>query len=68
MSAKHHCIICGTLIYSGLYCSTCNAEVTRSRTLDEESLEEWISRKRDERLRVSRHGSEGGEIPLEDFA
>ncbi len=44
MAAKHHCIICGTLIYGGMYCSSCSREIARTRTLDDETLEDWISR------------------------
>lgn len=44
MAAKHHCIICGTLIYGGMYCSSCSREIMRARTMDEETLEDWISR------------------------
>ncbi len=44
MAAKHHCIICGTLIYGGMYCSSCSREIVRTRTLDDETLEDWISR------------------------
>lgn len=44
MAVKHHCIICGTLIYSGMYCSSCSREIVRTRTLDEETLEDWITR------------------------
>ena len=43
MAVKHHCIICGTLIYSGMYCSGCSREIMRTRTLDDESLEDWIT-------------------------
>ncbi len=46
MSVKHHCIICGDLIYSGMYCSSCSREIGRARTLDEEALEEWVDRTR----------------------
>ena len=46
MGAKHHCLICGDLIYGGMYCSTCSHEIGRSRTMDDESMEEWIDRVR----------------------
>ena len=46
MAVKHHCIICSFLIYSGMYCSTCSAEIARARTSDEETLEEWLLRSR----------------------
>ncbi len=46
MGAKHHCIICGSLIFDSLYCADCQEEVSRARTMDEESLDEWLSRNR----------------------
>ena len=46
MEAKHHCIICGSLIFNGLYCADCQEEVARARTMDEESLDEWLWRNR----------------------
>ena len=46
MGAKHHCLICGDLIYGGMYCSTCFREIGRSRTMDDETMEEWIDRVR----------------------
>ncbi len=46
MAVKHHCIICSYLIYSGMYCSTCSAEIARARTSDDETLEEWLLRSR----------------------
>lgn len=46
MAVKHHCIICGNLIYSGMYCSTCSREIIRTRTMDDETLEDWITRVR----------------------
>ncbi len=52
MAAKHHCIICGTLIFGGMYCSSCSREIMRSRTLDEETLEDWISRIRFSTVRL----------------
>ena len=52
MAAKHHCIICGTLIFDGMYCSSCSREIMRSRTLDEETLEDWISRIRFSTVRL----------------
>ncbi len=50
MTAKHHCLICTSLIFSGMYCSSCYREILRSRTLDDESFEEWLSRKREFRI------------------
>lgn len=50
MTAKHHCIICTSLIYSGMYCSGCSREILRSRTIDDESFDDWLSRKREFRV------------------
>ncbi|CAC11161.1 hypothetical protein [Thermoplasma acidophilum] len=47
MSQKIHCIICGSIIYSGLYCSDCLSEIQRSRTIDDESFEDWLARTRE---------------------
>ncbi|PYB69197.1 nucleotide-binding protein [Thermoplasma sp. Kam2015] len=47
MSQKLHCIICGSTIYSGLYCSDCLSEIQRARTMDDESFEDWLSRTRE---------------------
>lgn len=49
MSVKHHCLICGSLIFSGMYCSDCSREIMRVRTMDDESFEEWLSRNREAR-------------------
>ncbi|MGC8609668.1 MAG: nucleotide-binding protein [Thermoplasmata archaeon] len=46
MQTKLHCIICGTLIHNGLYCSECQNEISRSRSIDDEPLEEWLSNMR----------------------
>ena len=58
MAAKHHCLICGILIYSGLYCSGCTREIIRARTYDDESFEEWLARNREFRLRAEELYSE----------
>lgn len=66
MQAKLHCIICGNLIYNGLYCSECQNEISRSRSVDDESLEEWLSN-----MRVGRtipFGEEEKNFKLEQFA
>ncbi len=64
MTPKHHCIICSTLIYSGIYCASCYFEMTRSRYIDEESFEDWVVRNKNPR-------SPGLEVttvqPLESF-
>lgn len=65
MAVKHHCIICGTLIFSGMYCSGCSREINRTRTMDEESFEDWITRIR---FSVSRfRASLTSGTPLEEF-
>ncbi len=46
MQTKLHCIICGALIHNGLYCSECQNEINRSRSIDDEPLEEWLSNMR----------------------
>ncbi len=66
MSAKHHCIICTSLIFSGMYCSGCYMEILRSRTLDDESFEDWLSRRREFRISY-RKISMSGNRHLEDF-
>ena len=43
MPQNRHCLICSTLIFSGLYCSSCNAEIRRFRTSDDMTFEEWLS-------------------------
>lgn len=65
MAVKHHCIICGNLIFSGMYCSGCSREITRSRTLDDEPFEDWISRIRFTVIRFAT--SSGGAAPLESY-
>ncbi|WP_010916316.1 nucleotide-binding protein [Thermoplasma volcanium] len=64
MQQKLHCLICGTPIYSGLYCSDCESEMERSRTSDEESFDEWISKTR-EKNRISSPPEDT--IPLDQF-
>ncbi|KAA8922028.1 MAG: nucleotide-binding protein [Thermoplasma sp.] len=64
MSQKLHCIICGSTIYSGLYCSDCLSEIQRSRTMDDESFEEWLSRTRES---STVKANERECIPLDNF-
>lgn len=66
MTAKHHCLICTSLIYSGMYCSGCYREILRTRTIDDESFEEWLSRKREFRISFERM-SVSNNSQLEDF-
>lgn len=66
MTAKHHCIICTSLIFSGMYCSGCYREILRSRTIDDESFEEWLSKKREFRISYEKVSSSDFR-QLEDF-
>jgi len=59
MEVKHHCIICGSLIYSGMYCADCLDEISRARSIDEESLDEWLSRNRFLEKKTVSHSLEG---------
>jgi len=45
-----HCIICGAIIVSGLYCHNCMWEIKRIRLNGEQDLESWI----DDRLQPTR--------------
>lgn len=65
MAVKHHCIICGFLIYSGMYCSSCSREIVRTRTQDDETLEDWITRIRFKAVRFTYAG--GNIKPLDNF-
>lgn len=65
MAVKHHCIICGTLIFSGMYCSGCSREISRTRTLDDETFEDWITRIRFSVIRFT--SSFTGNVPLDEF-
>ncbi len=49
MPVKRRCLVCGTLIFSGFYCADCSMEMMRVRTLEDESLEEWLSDRRSPR-------------------
>lgn len=66
MTAKHHCIICISLIFSGMYCSGCYREILRSRTMDDESFEDWLSRKREFRISYEKVAMSNN-AQLEDF-
>lgn len=59
MAAKHHCLICGILIFSGLYCSGCTREMIRARTSDDETFEDWLSRNREIKVRPEEIYSDG---------
>lgn len=65
MAVKHHCILCGTLIFSGMYCSGCSREITRTRTMDDESFEDWITRIRFSVIRFT--SSFSSIMPLDEF-
>ena len=42
MAVKKHCIVCGTLVFTGFTCPDCQYQIFRSRTADDESLEDWL--------------------------
>lgn len=46
MPVKRRCLVCGTLIFSGFYCADCSMEMLRVRTLDDQTLEDWLAEKR----------------------
>lgn len=37
-----HCLICGGIVVSGLYCFDCLWEIKRIRLREEEDLESWM--------------------------
>jgi hypothetical protein len=37
-----HCLICGSVVVSGLYCHTCLWEIKRIRLKDEVDLDVWM--------------------------
>ncbi len=43
MPSKRRCLVCGDLIFSGFYCVDCSVEMLRVRTIEDESLEEWLA-------------------------
>ena len=45
----HRCLICGKPLHDPLklYCSECEYELKRVRLADEESVEEWMERMRE---------------------
>ena len=47
---ENRCIICGKVLHDPLavYCAECEYELKRARLADEESVEEWIARTREE--------------------
>jgi hypothetical protein len=59
MAAKHHCIICQDLIYSGIYCSECSSQIHRARSIEDEPLDEWLSNARSSRTRIYPDAKEG---------
>ncbi len=62
MAVKHHCIICGILIYGGMYCSSCSREIVRTRTLDDETLEDWITRIRFKVIRFTSNNNSNASL------
>lgn len=53
----NRCIICGAPIKNGLtvYCSDCLYELKRVRLKDEESLQEFIEKHREEQIKYINH-------------
>ncbi|MCL4452228.1 MAG: hypothetical protein M1327_06360 [Candidatus Thermoplasmatota archaeon] len=66
MPQKRHCLICGGLIFSGLYCSSCFVEMRRIRTQDEPSFDEWLSLTRGSRPSLKQMPSEGKDLYIFD--
>ncbi|MCL5667843.1 MAG: nucleotide-binding protein [Candidatus Thermoplasmatota archaeon] len=52
MHSNRHCIICGGVIFSGMYCADCRREISRTRTTDDENFEDWLSRTRESRQHI----------------
>ena len=48
----NRCMICGKKLHDpyALYCSECEYELKRARLADEETVEEWLERMREERI------------------
>ncbi|MHB1493213.1 MAG: nucleotide-binding protein [Thermoplasmataceae archaeon] len=46
MSPSSKCIICKLPIFKGIYCSDCQNEMERARTMDEFTIEEWVEKRR----------------------
>ncbi len=42
MAGKRHCMICSALVFSGLFCSSCFAEMHRARTAGDQPFDEWL--------------------------
>ncbi|MDP8011661.1 MAG: hypothetical protein ACP5F1_01190 [Thermoplasmata archaeon] len=53
----NRCIICGAPIRNGLglYCSDCLYELKRVRLSDEESLQEFIDKRMEEKMKYVHH-------------
>ncbi len=47
---EHRCLICGKKLHDPLaiYCSECEYELKRVRLANEETVEEWLERMREE--------------------
>lgn len=46
MASTSKCIICKVPVFKGIYCSDCQNEMERARTMDESTVEEWVERRR----------------------
>ena len=42
MMVSSHCLICGSVVVSGLYCHDCLWEIKRIRLRNEEDLDSWM--------------------------
>ncbi|MHB8395658.1 MAG: nucleotide-binding protein [Thermoplasmataceae archaeon] len=64
MASKRHCVICSSLIFTGLFCSTCTVEIHRARTAEDQPFDEWLNSNRNQR----RSGSdERNTVRLDNF-
>lgn len=48
-----HCLICGSMVVSGLYCHNCLWEIKRIRLGDEEDLDSWMEKNMQSGKRVA---------------
>ena len=50
-NGMHRCLICGKILHDPLaiYCPECEYELKRVRLADEETVEEWMERMKEER-------------------
>ncbi len=55
---ENRCIICGKVLHDPLavYCAECEYELKRARLADEETVEQWLERVREESSPLSPKG------------